>query len=121
MNESRLQQNTPVPPVEETVPPVRLWDTEDEFVEHIIYTGYEVVRREYFAHLREPSIVLADYKIKLNAASLPWPLEKRLKSSSTLAQTWEPSSSSSSITGSPFSSKSGSPVSSSTACAAFAS
>ena len=72
MNETKMQEdqvhNPPL--MEETVPPVTIWDTEDEFVDKITYTGYEVVRREYFAHLREPSIVLADYKIKLNSASL---------------------------------------------------
>lgn len=58
------------PTMEETIPPVKIWDTDDELVDHIEYTGYEVVRREYFAHLREPSVVISDYKIKLNSASL---------------------------------------------------
>ena len=60
----------PRPVLEETVPPATIWDTEDEFVDVINYTGYEVVRREYFAHLREPAIVLSDYKLKLNTACL---------------------------------------------------
>lgn len=73
MNEERTQIGEAIdapPLVEEKVPEIKLWDTEDEFVDKVNYTGYEVVRREYFAHLREPAIILQDYKIKLNTACL---------------------------------------------------
>ena len=34
------------------------------------FEGYEVVRREFFGHTKEPSITLANYKVYVNAACL---------------------------------------------------
>lgn len=34
------------------------------------YDGYQIVRGEYFAHINEPSVTLADYKITVNSACI---------------------------------------------------
>lgn len=45
---------------------------EDEFVQDELfsYDGYQVVRGEFFAHLREPSITFNNHRISLNTACL---------------------------------------------------
>ena len=54
----------------ETMPFLFDGDTIVEMGDDFDYGEYEVVRREFFAHLREPSITFNGCKIYVNAASL---------------------------------------------------
>ena len=43
-----------------------VWEMDDSFD----YTGFQVVRREFFAHINEPSITFNNYKFYVNTACL---------------------------------------------------
>ena len=72
--EQKVQTEEPKPPVsteepqENPKPP----ESADEPSEDpsFSYRGYQVVRGEYFAHMNEPSVTLADYRITVNNACL---------------------------------------------------
>ena len=60
------QNNEPLK--EEQKPEKRQDPLDEEIEEELDLNGFQVVRREFFAHTREPSIVFNDGKISLNTA-----------------------------------------------------
>ena len=59
----KKKTESPKPDKKKMIPP-----TEEEPEEEIDLKGFQVVRREFFAHTREPSIVFNDGKISVNTA-----------------------------------------------------
>ena len=55
-----------------TTPNLELSENSDviELNTEFDYEGYQVVRREFFAHMSEPSITFSNYKVNFNAACL---------------------------------------------------
>ena len=73
-NVQKVQSEEPKPPAskEEPQEKLKLPENAEEPPEDptFSYQGYQVVRGEYFAHMNEPSVTLADYRITVNNACL---------------------------------------------------
>lgn len=73
--ERLLQQveNSPMPlPATESISEIAAEDTDDilELGDSFSFDGFQVVRREFFAHLREPSVTFNNCKFSVNAACI---------------------------------------------------
>ena len=67
---SNQPQNKPEqkPPKKESKPKAPIVRQDEETEEEVDLKGFQVVRREFFAHTREPSIIFNDGKISVNTA-----------------------------------------------------
>ena len=67
-------EDTVIPFIEDTVTPMTIDSSApDDVIElrdDFDFDGYQVVRREFFAHTFEPSITFNNYKVYVNAACL---------------------------------------------------
>ena len=65
---SNQPQNKPEqkPPKKESKPKAPIVRQDEETEEEVDLKGFQVVRREFFAHTREPSIIFNDGKISVN-------------------------------------------------------
>ena len=61
---SELNSNADSSPVDATVEPKP--PEEIEQLDNFSYDGYQVVRREFFAHIQEPSITFSNFKVYVN-------------------------------------------------------
>ena len=73
---SEEKQETVNPP-EDTFEPTQpqldasgLTSEDYEELEQFSYNGFQVVRREFFSHILDPSIIFCDYKVQVNKACL---------------------------------------------------
>lgn len=67
VGEPGTEQNNPP---ESVKPSLDELDEVYEFEEDFDFDGFQVVRREFFAHLREPSVTFNNYKFQVNTACL---------------------------------------------------
>ncbi len=68
--ESREAVTTPSPITDETTPALDQNDELLEFGDDFDFDGYQVVRREFFAHMNEPSVTFNTCKFYVNTACL---------------------------------------------------
>ena len=68
-NGSLNQIEQPMPPEQQRVDEIIEDDIEDLGL-NFDFDGFQVVRREFFAHMNEPSLTFCDYKFYVNAACL---------------------------------------------------
>lgn len=57
----------------ETVAEIRVNESQEDYIEiddEFDFEGFQVVRREFFAHLTDPSLTFNNYKVSVNAACL---------------------------------------------------
>ncbi|MBO5000836.1 MAG: hypothetical protein J6C58_08405, partial [Bacteroidaceae bacterium] len=57
----------------DTVAEIRVNESREDYVEiddEFDFEGFQVVRREFFAHLTDPSLTFNNYKVSVNAACL---------------------------------------------------
>ncbi len=62
------QKRTRMMPIDEKKPKEPILPPDEEVDEEVDLNGFQVVRREFFAHIREPSIVFNDGKVSVNTA-----------------------------------------------------
>ena len=67
-----MQTNDMMQPLTSTIQPTPISETEDvlNLGDNYTFDGFQVVRREFFAHLREPSATFSDCKFSVNSACI---------------------------------------------------
>lgn len=70
VNDEKIADAMPEEPAQPEVDVSGLKPDDFEEKSDFDYDGYQVVRREFFAHIAEPSITFCDYKVSVNQACL---------------------------------------------------